>query len=256
MSVANIRHVLLDIEGTTCPVNFVADVLFPYASEQLLPYLNKHVSEETIQRLLAEIDSSWKSETDSEAIALLRSVSELREQAGREAMAQIKPEEACLYLWWLIRQDRKLTALKDLQGLIWEEGYQQGRLIAPLFKDVPDALKRWRAKGIQLSVYSSGSIQAQKLLYGHTVFGDLTYLFSDWFDTRTGAKNEASSYRLIANQLNTTPEAILFISDAPAELSAAKEAKMTVLFSQRAGNPHQDSKDFPVIENFSEINLG
>lgn len=247
MSTPNrIDHVLLDIEGTTCPVSFVADVLFPYASAQLLPFLRQHQGQEPIQRLIKELQGVWNNDSEMEAVAM-------RTGSG-EDLDQFNLEALCCYLQWLIRTDRKVTPLKDLQGMIWEEGYQQGNLIAPLFEDVPDALKRWQASGVKLSVYSSGSIKAQKLLYQHTNSGDLSHLFSEWFDTRTGAKDQPASYEKITVSLGTIPERILFISDSVSELRAALQAQLSVLFSNRPGNPDRDSQGFPNLRDFSELN--
>jgi len=280
---SNIHHVLLDIEGTTCPVTFVGDVLFPYAAEQLLPYLKQHYAQAPIRTLLKEIYSAWQLDTSPEAIALSSTVSgftlpvctedptgsadrahggeaigaDVRAESGHSSgsgqLEGLSPEDACIYLNWLIKQDRKLTALKDLQGLIWEQGYQDGTLVAPLFSDVPEALSRWHHKGIQLSVYSSGSIQAQKLLYSHTNHGDLSHLFSHWFDTRTGAKNQTASYVSIARALRTNPEHVLFISDVVDELKAASSAQMTVLLSRRPGNTPCQAEGFPMIDDFSML---
>ncbi len=252
---SKIQHVLLDIEGTTCPVSFVSQVLFPYASAQLLPYLQQHHTETSILSLLAEIHSAWRNDSNPEAMALAKGVNRLSANGQWVEQTEFAPEEACLYLNWLIHQDRKLTALKDLQGLIWEEGYQQGKLIAPLFDDVPAALQLWNERGITLSVYSSGSIQAQILLYAHSNAGNLSHLFSHWFDTRTGAKNQPTSYTNIALVLQATPEQVLFISDSPDEVSAAKSAGMAVVFSRRPGNSHPNAKEFPTIETFATLEL-
>jgi enolase-phosphatase E1 len=252
---SDIQHVLLDIEGTTCPVTFVSQVLFPYASAELLPYLQRHHSDPSIRSLLAEVHSAWRNDSSPEAIALAKGVNRLSDNGQWVDQTELAPEEACLYLNWLINQDRKLTALKDLQGLIWEEGYQQGKLIAPLFADVPAALQLWHSKGIALSVYSSGSIHAQKLLYAHSNAGNLSHLFSHWFDTRTGAKNQPASYANISVVLQAKPAQVLFVSDAPAELSAAKRAGMSVLFSRRPGNPHHHAEDCPTIETFETLEL-
>lgn len=238
------RHVLLDIEGTTCPVNFVGEVLFPYASRQLRPYLKEHQRDEPIKNLLQEVEA----EMGKDPVAQDPSAAALLHVQGSERLERI-----CLYLESLIRADRKFTPLKDLQGKIWEEGYRRRELIAPLFTDVPDALQRWRARGLELSVYSSGSVHAQKLLYAHTETGDLRHLFSHWFDTRIGAKNTRSSYESIAAAIGTKPQETLFVSDAIAELQAANEAGMEVVFSQRPGNPHQDSHGFPCISSFTNF---
>lgn len=251
----DLQHVLLDIEGTTCPMNFVSEVLFPYANDHLLTYLTQHQSESSIRSLMGEIQIAWQHDTSPEAVALATAVERERSMAGGGERNDLTPAEACIYLQWLITQDRKLTPLKDLQGLIWEEGYRQGHLVAPLFADVPPALLNWQQRGLTLSVYSSGSIQAQKLLYSYSNAGDLSHLFSHWFDTRTGPKNEPKSYALIANQLQTNPSNILFISDAPAELIAARSAGVQAMFSRRPGNPYLQAEGFPPIESFANLRL-
>jgi enolase-phosphatase E1 len=242
-----IRHVVLDIEGTTCPVHFVSEVLFPYAKARLLPFLTSHQGEDPIRQLLQEVEAALLVDPSPSAVAL-RAEARTSDHRGSFGLTTL-----CSYLDWLIEIDRKITPLKDLQGRIWEEGYQQGDLIAPLFADVPNALQRWHAQGLCLSVYSSGSVQAQKLLYGHTESGDLRPLFSHWFDTRTGAKNDPESYRTIARILNSQPEHVMFISDAIAELTAAEQAGMVVLFSLRPGNPQQDPQQFRAIQTYQAL---
>lgn len=234
-----VSHVLLDIEGTTCPVSFVSGTLFPYATEQLEPFLDAHRNDHAVQTLVAEVKAAWRQEADPEAQAL-------RQQDG----AGVLP-----YLRWLIRRDRKLTPLKDLQGLVWEQGYRSGALNGPLFADVPGALRRWRAAGLVLAVYSSGSIAAQQLIYGHSNAGDLRSLFSHWFDTRTGPKQTAESYASIASQLGVAPGKVLFVSDALKECKAAAAAGMQVVFSDRDGNPERDSGPFERIDSFDALEL-
>jgi enolase-phosphatase E1 len=244
-----IRHVVLDIEGTTCPVQFVSEVLFPYAQKKLVPFLSSHQSEQPIRALLQEVQAALLEDPSPIAASLRAAAPSLDTQESHGL------DTLCSYLDWLIRTDRKITPLKDLQGRIWDEGYQQGDLIAPLFADVPRALQRWHAQGMNLSVYSSGSVQAQKLLYGHTESGDLRNVFSHWFDTLTGAKNDPESYRAIARLLQTPSANVLFISDAIAELSAAEQAGMAAIFSLRPGNPQQDPKNFRAIQSFDELDI-
>jgi enolase-phosphatase E1 len=151
--------------------------------------------------------------------------------------------------------DRKLTPLKDLQGLIWAQGYADGDLVSPLFPDVPAALRRWYRSGLELAVYSSGSVPAQQLLYGHSEAGDLRSLFSHWFDTRTGLKQDPNSYRSISETLGAEPGSVLFISDAIGELEAAQTAGMQVLFSDRPGNPQRESAGFERITEYSTLQI-
>ena len=293
-----ISHLLLDIEGTTCPVSFVAETLFPYASEHLAEYLQLHREDAVVRDLVAEVIRHWQADEDPEAVALLsRAISEgslpmglsdanaLSEAsgapgsplgeaqeaqqdhnldgpnevlpssveptddiAGDTAMAAVVP-----YLRWLIRKDRKLTPLKELQGAIWEEGYARGLLRGPLFDDVPPALRRWNEQGLVLAVYSSGSVRAQQLLYGHSEAGDLRGLFRHWFDTRTGLKQEAASYRRISEAMGVRTERVLFISDVLAELDAAAQAGMQVVCSIRPGNPQMDPGSHASISSVSEL---
>jgi enolase-phosphatase E1 len=239
-----ITHLLLDIEGTTCPVSFVAEVLFPYAREHLASYLQSHGDDPGVAQLVADVEQLWAEQTEPEAQSLRRSL-----QQQDRAVAVVP------YLHWLIDRDIKATPLKDLQGRIWEAGYADGSIVAPLFVDVPAALQRWSAQGLVLAVYSSGSVAAQQLLYGHNQAGDLRNLFSHWFDTRTGPKQAPSSYALISAAMDCEPAQILFISDAIAELEAATRAGLQVLFSDRAGNPERDNGRFEKISDYSRLNL-
>lgn len=232
------RQLLLDIEGTTCPVSFVAETLFPYASRHLGAYLQAHRDQATVRQLLGDVEEAWERDADPEA-------RQLRQQQA----------EALDYLQLLIRQDRKLTALKELQGLVWRDGYDRGDLRAPLYADVPAALQRWHARGVALAVYSSGSVGAQQLLYGHSDAGNLQPLFQHWFDTRIGAKQEPASYERITQELHCSSAAVLFVSDALAECEAAAAAGMAVLFSDRDGNPQRDPGRFERISSFDQLLL-
>ena len=241
----SISHVLLDIEGTTCPVSFVSEVLFPYASASLEPYLEAHQGEPDITKLMRDVEVAWREDSQPEARALLQ-----RQDTASTLSVQALSE----YLRQLIGRDIKLTALKDLQGRIWRSGYASGELIAPLYADVPAALQRWHNDGFTLAVYSSGSVPAQQLLYGHCHEGDLTGLFSHWFDTKTGPKQAQESYQTIAVEMQTTPANVLFISDAIQELEAADAAGMKTLFSDREGNPARDAGRFARISDYSSLN--
>ena len=250
-NVDGISHLLLDIEGTTCPVNFVAETLFPYAANRLEPFLLDQASQEPVQSLLRDVEHAWQCDSDTHAQALLRQTRQMeRSTAADDELAVVS---TAAYLRLLIEQDRKLTALKDLQGMIWEAGYANGDLVAPLFADVPPALQRWHNAGMVLAVYSSGSVWAQQLLYTHSSAGDLRHLFTHWFDTRNGAKQQPESYRSIANTMCTAPETVLFISDALAECEAARIAGMAVIFSTRPGNPSQDAGPFKPISDYTNL---
>ncbi|MCP9926257.1 acireductone synthase [Cyanobium sp. CH-040] len=238
--VSGIRQVLLDIEGTTCPVSFVAGTLFPYASRAMGEFLAREApAREEVRRLLEAVHEAWRQDPDPEAKALL----------------ERNPLDSAAYLRWLIEQDRKLPPLKELQGLVWRAGYDSGELVAPLFDDVAENLRGWRQQGLGLSVYSSGSVTAQQLLYQHSRAGDLRGLFQHWFDTRTGPKQSSSSYSTIASALKAEPREVLFVSDSAAECRAAQAAGMAVLFSDREGNPQRDPQEFTAITSFDEVSF-
>jgi enolase-phosphatase E1 len=243
ITIKGLQHVLLDIEGTTCPVSFVGEVLFPYARQQLPVFLADQAENPIVQELLNQVFDAWDKDTDIEAATL------------RQKYGEKDSKAAVSYLAWLIEKDRKLTPLKELQGLIWRQGYDQGLLKAPLYADVPEALGRWHSAGLELSTYSSGSVNAQKLLYRHSTHGDLSILFRDWFDTNIGSKLSSESYTKIADALKSNPEQIVFISDRLSELSAADEAGIKVVYSQRDGNPETDNGNFIAVKNYADLDL-
>lgn len=243
---AAISHVLLDIEGTTCPVRFVSDTLFPYAAARLEAFLESHQTDPVVQDLVAQVAGAWRDDPDPAARSLLQSA-----PPNANPSRQILP-----YLQWLIRKDRKLTALKDLQGLIWEEGYGSGALQGPLYPDVAPALRRWRAAGLGIAVYSSGSVKAQQLIYAHSNAGDLRPLFQHWFDTKIGSKIEPTSYQMIVAELGAEPQSVLFISDSIAELKAAITTGLSVLFCDRNESAigSNDTGGCTTITTFNSVN--
>lgn len=198
-----IRAIVTDIEGTTSSIDFVHQTLFPYAKKHLRAYLKAHADRTEIQQLIDEVEAIERAELSVEGAADV------------------------LERW--IAEDRKLTPLKQLQGMIWAQGYAAGELKGHVYADTPDALRRWHAQGLKLYVYSSGSVEAQKLIFGHTEYGDLTPLFSGYFDTRIGAKREAESYRAILEQTGFSGAEMLFLSDVGEELDAARSAGMQTL---------------------------
>jgi enolase-phosphatase E1 len=193
-----IQAIVTDIEGTTSSLSFVKEVLFPYAYQQLPAFVQQHADDPAVQTLLQAVcDEVGAALTQDQVIDQL--------------------------LDWIAR-DQKITPLKALQGLIWEAGYQQGAFSGHLYDDAVRQLTAWKQQGLQLYVYSSGSVQAQKLLFGHTQWGDLTPLFSGYFDTHIGGKREQASYQRIAEHIALPPPAILFLSDISEELDAAQQA--------------------------------
>jgi len=223
-----IEAVLTDIEGTTSSIAFVHEVLFPYARKHLPGYVRAH-------------------RYDPQLTALLRAVSE---EVGRELSTD---ESIALLIQW-IDEDRKVTPLKALQGLIWEDGYRRHDFHGHVYEDTVNSFRRWHAQGIPLYVYSSGSVRAQQLLFGHTAFGDLTPLFSGYFDTRVGNKTDAQSYAAIREQLQVEATAILFCSDIPAELDAARAAGMKTCWFLRNTGAAADS-EHPVVRSFADVEL-
>ena len=248
-----VRAILLDIEGTTTPVTFVYDVLFPYARARLLTYLDQHRDSDRVGDVTRRLVDEWARDHargDEWARDHARGESP---PEWREATVDERLHSAADYAAWLMQRDRKSPGLKLLQGFIWEEGYRAGDLHGEVFDDVPAALARWHAAGLTLAIYSSGSVLAQRLLFGATAHGDLTPLFSGFFDTSVGAKTERASYARIAAELRQRPEAILFISDVVAELAAARAAGCQVALSMRPGNAEQPADPAPIVRNFDEI---
>jgi len=221
------RGILLDIEGTTTPISFVYDVLFPFA--------RRHVSEYVKHADLTDL----KHEYDDEV--------------RKGSNPPLWSEEPVAYIYWLMDQDRKSTALKRIQGEIWHEGYERGLLHGEVFPDVPGALERWQRNGIDLRIFSSGSILAQLLLFSSTPAGDLTKFLRGYFDTTTGPKNVAASYGTIAKSFGVAPSEILFISDITRELDAAREAGMQTRLCIRTGNHPQPANEHKTITTFDEI---
>ncbi|MEK6406764.1 MAG: acireductone synthase [Acidobacteriota bacterium] len=239
-----VKVLLLDIEGTTTPIDFVYKILFPYARKNVKPYLAAHRSSPEVQpdirALLEENAEDARRELDP---PLLKGPAE-----------HVPVDRVAAYVQWLMDRDRKSTPLKSLQGKLWEEGYGNGELRSQIFEDVTRAFKRWREQNKEICIYSSGSVLAQRLLFANTEAGDLTSFISGYFDTNIGAKQDPESYRRIANSLERLPEEIVFVSDVTAELDAAASAGFETLLCVRPGNPIQGpSPSHAVIHGFDEI---
>lgn len=226
-----ITTILTDIEGTTSSIRFVKEVLFPYARERLPAFVVTHTDDVDVQHWLHEAasEAGLVSATQQEIIELLVS--------------------------W-IDADRKSTALKALQGMIWHDGYAGAEYRAHVYSEVPARLRAWQAAGKRLYVYSSGSVAAQKLLFGHTEAGDLTPVFSGYFDTGMGAKRDVESYRRIVAAIDQPASDILFLSDIIEELDAASAAGLQTMLVARepaqcpAGGHHR------CVASFDDIALG
>ena len=222
-----IKAIVTDIEGTTSSLSFVKDVLFPYAREHMAEFVRSHGQDAAVRKLL-----------DAVQVEVGRSLSDA------ECVTQL--------LRW-IDEDKKITPLKALQGMIWEAGYLQGDFSGHVYEDAVRNLRQWREQGIALYVFSSGSVQAQRLIFGYSDFGDLTPLFSGYFDTTIGAKREADAYRKIAAAVATDPAQILFLSDIKEELDAARAAGMQTTWLVREGEidaraDHAQARDFDAIQ--------
>jgi enolase-phosphatase E1 len=224
-----IRFILTDIEGTTTSINFVHKVLFPYAKQNLRVFIQAHAEEPDVKANLDETAQTIFDETHIWA-----------------------DQEKCIAVLekW-IDDDRKHPALKKLQGYIWREGYETGKFTGHIYEDVPDVLQEWKASGLDLGVYSSGSVEAQQLLFRYSDFGDLSKLFTAFFDIQAGHKRESDSYKYITSQLPFLAEEILFLSDIEEELDAAKTAGMETMQLVREdtipSERHKKASTFTVV---------
>jgi enolase-phosphatase E1 len=224
-----IKAIVTDIEGTTSSILFVKDVLFPYARANMADYVRSRAGDPQVKPLLDDV--------------------------CKEAGSELSLEQIIAQLIQWIDEDKKVTPLKSLQGLIWEAGYRQGDFKGHLYADAAEKLKEWKADGLDLYVYSSGSVYAQKLLFGHTEYGDLTPLFSGYFDTHIGGKREQQSYDNIAKQLDMPANQLLFLSDIKEELDAAKAAGFETIWLTRDNAPDPQA-EHRQVNNFNQIDVG
>ena len=226
-----IEAILTDIEGTTSSIDFVKDVLFPFSRKRLPAFIETNTDNPDVQHWLQNA----------------------AEEAG--FVSAERQELIDLLLRW-IDEDRKSTALKALQGMIWKDGYLSGEFQAHVYPDVPPCLRAWHEAGKRLYVYSSGSVEAQQLFFAHTTAGDLAPLFSGWFDTETGAKRDAASYHAIAEAIGLPTADILFLSDVVEELDAARSAGMATTLVARAPGLCPDISPHPCVASFEAIAPG
>ncbi|MGJ0489848.1 acireductone synthase [Methylobacter sp.] len=223
-----IKAIVTDIEGTTSSLSFVKDVLFPYARAHLAEFVRSHADDADVKALLNDSRVEVGADLDT---------GQLIEQ----------------FIRW-IDEDRKITPLKSLQGLIWEAGYRQGDFTGHVYRDAAENLKKWHAGGMALYVYSSGSVYAQKLLFGHSDFGDLTPLFSGYFDTHIGGKREQAAYEKIAAQLGLPAGNVLFLSDIKEELDAARGAGFKTIWLTR-GSMLDAQAEHRQVSSFDQIDF-
>lgn len=221
------KFILLDIEGTTSSISFVHEKLFPYSSERMKDFIKKNKEVPEVQKILSELSA---------------------EQGCGLSLAAA----AELFQSW-IKEDKKHGLLKQIQGLIWKGGFEEGVLKGHIYPEVAEKLKAWTEAGIKLGIYSSGSVEAQKLLFKYSEAGDLTPLLSSHFDTKVGHKKEVESYQNIIKELGIPAEEILFLSDITEELDAAKKAGLKVTQLFRDGVPGKTSH--PYAQNFDELEV-
>ena len=224
------KYILTDVEGTTTSISFVHQTLFPYAFERLKSFVTSHSDKAAVQEIIRQTKETAKEE-------------------GQDNITNTQASD--LLLEW-IKTDRKHPALKNLQGLIWEQGYASGEIKGHVYKDVPQSLKKWSEAGLTLGVYSSGSVKAQHLIFEFSTEGNLRPFFSNHFDTAVGHKRESKSYSNIANELKLSPQDILFLSDIKEELDAARSIGMKTIQLVRQADvvigDHQTAKDFSEIK--------
>lgn len=230
MKISDVQFILTDIEGTTTSVSFVYENLFPYFREN-------------IYRLIQMQDLPEVQEAFGQTVEIARTA-EGKELSG--------PEDIIATLLRWSEEDKKITPLKTLQGILWQEGYQSGEIKGHVYNDVPEMLETWKSEGVGLGVFSSGSVAAQKLIFGYSEKGDLGKYFSVYFDTKTGGKREADTYSKIAAALKIAPANILFLSDIKEELIAADRVGFQTVQLVREGN----TADWKyTVTSFKDIHL-
>jgi enolase-phosphatase E1 len=243
-SKSSLRGILLDIEGTTSPIDLVYGVLFPYARLHLEEYLKRKAGSKELELDLLQLREEHVKDL-AEALAPPDWI---------DAPPDAQLQSVVRYVFWLMDRDRKSPGLKSLQGKIWQEGYLKGELKSQVFPDVPPALKDWKEKNLDVRIFSSGSVLAQRLLFANTQAGDLSGFLNGYIDTNIGPKTSAESYRRIAAEFHLAASQVLFVSDVIKELDAASSSGMKTLLSVRPGNPPQPKEHaHGVISSFSEI---
>lgn len=243
--ISRLRAVVVDIEGTTTPISFVYDTLFPFAREHASRWLEDKIA----------------SQRGAQLYAAFRALADEDRESGREAPVlpdlpdnRAAATEALIgYVETLMDEDRKVTPLKSLQGEIWSAGYASGELQGEVWSDVVDAFERWRESGLDIYIYSSGSVAAQKLLFGSSDQGDLLPFINGHFDTTTGSKKETESYRIIADEIGVDAGQLLFATDNLDEADAARAAGWHVVVLRRPGNPGVGEHSHDEAETFDEL---
>ncbi|KAG8593661.1 hypothetical protein GDO81_000917 [Engystomops pustulosus] len=246
---AAVTAILLDIEGTTTPITFVKDILFPYIQDNVEEYLQKHWHEEECQDDVRQLKLQAEKDSGQKGFVPIPSNTEAELQVIKGVAANVL---------WQMSLDRKTTALKQLQGHMWRSAYASGKVKGEVYDDVVPALKKWKGAGMKLYIFSSGSVEAQKLLFGYSIEGDLLELFHGHFDTTVGSKVESDSYRRIADKIGCSTENILFLTDIIKEAEAAREAGVHVAIAVRPGNAaltDEEKSEYHLITSFDQLPL-
>lgn len=250
---AGTSALLLDIEGTTTPITFVKDILFPYIREHLEDYLSAHWEEDECKQdvhlVKKQIEEDMKQNRSCPVHTVDQTVHTDEEKAIKEIVDNVL---------WQMAADRKSTALKQLQGHMWRSAYASGIIKGELYQDVIPSIKRWKEQGVKVYIYSSGSVEAQKLLFGYSVEGDVLDVFDGHFDTTIGAKVECKSYERITERIGCPPEEITFLTDVAREAKAAEEAGLNVVVVVRAGNlelTDDERAHYSLVTSFSQLEL-
>ncbi|KAJ1943162.1 enolase-phosphatase E1 [Kickxella alabastrina] len=243
--------VLLDVEGTTTPISFVHDVLFPYITNNVSDFLASNWNDPMLQTHIRAIadQANLDAQSGISSAIPIDLLNDTPEEIRSKTLANID---------WQMKSDRKIGALKGLQGFMWQTGYKNGQLLGAMFQDAVIAIKRWCEKSRSVYIYSSGSVEAQKLIFGYSDHGDLSELLSGHYDTKVGAKIESQSYLRIAGDIGVVPGRVLFVSDNVLEIRAASEAGMQTVVSVRPGNapiPESELGAFKTVTDFMEIPL-
>jgi enolase-phosphatase E1 len=241
--IGDIRVILLDIEGTTTPVDFVYKTLFPYATLHVEEFLKQNHDRDDVRSDIKLLWDEHRNDLEAGAEPPEWTVDSL--SAGPEVVAE--------YVRWQMSRDRKSTGLKSLQGKIWEAGYRSRKLQGDVYPDVHPALQRWKAQGKRIYIFSSGSVLAQRLLFESTVAGDLNIYIDGYFDTTVGSKLATDSYSRIAAEVNEAPNGVLFISDVVAELDAARRSGMETRLCIRTSDAGPEQVAHTLIRSFDVV---
>ncbi|XP_078000767.1 enolase-phosphatase E1-like [Glandiceps talaboti] len=251
----DIKAILLDIEGTTTPIVFVKNVLFPYIRENVCEYIKTHWDEEECQQDVLELRKQAEADTKAKIEGVV-AIPDLEDSKDDEEKMKTVQDAITKNVLWQMDSDRKTTGLKQLQGHMWRASYQTGQVKGEVYDDVVPAIKQWISEDRKVYIYSSGSIEAQKLLFGHSDKGDLLELFSGHFDTTIGSKVEKGSYQNISKDIGIKKEEMLFLTDVTREARPATLAGMKTCIVVRPGNADltdDEKKEFNIIHSFSEL---